>query len=298
MSVVCATCGTSNRDAAMFCIGCAGRLPAFVATGPSALEAMGVPSPAVRTPARAELPRAGVATVAETPAFWLMLGLAGLAGLIALAMAAGGYLFDRRAGAGTPTSTSENLAAAGAARDPAPAASASSATRPAPAAVSAAPPVPAADSIPSPQEWLDKAEELVDSVVPRLTGTSPSTSTPAPLTPLVPAPLARDDIGPDAPARVVAAFYGALAAGDGEAAAAVITPAKRDVGRFSKERMTRFYGSFSEPLSIRSIRQIDAHAVEARYTYRATRSVCEGVALVRTERVADQTVIRSIRANC
>ncbi|HUD31978.1 MAG TPA: hypothetical protein VMR43_03040, partial [Variovorax sp.] len=101
-----------------------------------------------------------------------------------------------------------------------------------------------ADAIPSPQEWLDKAEELVDSVVPRLTGTSPPSS-PAPLTPLVPAPLARDDIGPDAPARVVAAFYGALAAGDGEAAAAVITPAKRDVGRFSKERMTRFYGSFS-----------------------------------------------------
>ncbi|HUD33051.1 MAG TPA: hypothetical protein VMR43_08555, partial [Variovorax sp.] len=149
----------------------------------------------MRMPARVERPRDGVATVAETPAFWLMLGLAGL---VAVAMAAGGYLFDRRAGAGTPTSTSENLAAAGAARDPAPAASASSATRPAPAAVSAAHPVPVADAIPSPQEWLDKAEELVDSVVPRLSGTS--TPAPAPLTPLVPAPLARDDIGPDAPA--------------------------------------------------------------------------------------------------
>jgi hypothetical protein len=62
--------------------------------------------------------------------------------------------------------------------------------------------------------------------------------------------------------------------------------------------MTQFYGSFNEPLEVRSIRQIDAQAVEARYTYRATRTVCEGVALVRTERIGGQTVIRSIRANC
>lgn len=297
MSVVCGTCGTSNRATAMFCIGCAGRLPAFVATGPSALEAMGVPPPSARAPVRVERPRADAVAVAETPAFWLTLGLAGL---IALTAAAGWYLLDRRAGAGpgTPASKRENLAAAGTAPKPSSAMPASAPTRS--AGVATAPSVPAADSIPSPQEWLDKAEELVDSVVPGLTGTSPPSyrSTAVPLTPLVPGPLARNDIGPDAPARVVAAFYGALAAGDGEAAAAIVTPAKRDVGRFSGARMTQFYGSFSEPLSIRSIRQIDAHAVEARYTYRATRTVCEGVALVRTERVAEQTVIRSIRANC
>jgi hypothetical protein len=277
----------------MFCIGCAGRLPAFVATGPSALEAMGVAPPAARAPAREERLRTGVTAVAETPALWLTLSLAGL---IAMAAAAGWYLWDHRTDAGTLASKGGNLAAAGTARSPVSAMPASTATRSTAAAATSSAP----DPIPSPQEWLDKAEELVDSVVPRLTGTLPSSSpsTPAPLTPLVPAPLARNDIGPDAPARVVAAFYGALAAGDGEAAAAVVTPAKRDVGRFSKERMTRFYGSFSEPLSIRSIRQIDAHAVEARYTYRATRTACEGVALVHTERVADQTVIRSIRANC
>lgn len=268
MSVVCETCGTSNRATAMFCIGCAGRLPAFVATGPSALEALGVAPPAARAPVRPARPGSQVAAVAGTPAFWLTLGLAGL---LAVSAAAGWYLLERPRPATAATS-----------RPPAP-----------------TPPVVDA-SIPSPQEWLDKAEELIDSVMPHLTEASPSSSgsTPAPLTPLVPAPLARNDTGPDAPARVVAAFYGALAAGDGEAAAAVITPAKRDIGRFSGARMTRFYGSFSEPLSIRSIRQIDAHAVEARYTYRATRTLCEGIALVRTERVAEQTVIRSIRANC
>lgn len=41
MTVLCANCHTGNRDRAMFCIGCAGKLPAFSATGPSALEAVG-----------------------------------------------------------------------------------------------------------------------------------------------------------------------------------------------------------------------------------------------------------------
>ena len=38
MTVLCANCHAANRDRAMFCIGCAGKLPAFAATGPSALE--------------------------------------------------------------------------------------------------------------------------------------------------------------------------------------------------------------------------------------------------------------------
>lgn len=37
MTVICETCQTANRDKAMFCIGCAGKLPAFAATGPVAL---------------------------------------------------------------------------------------------------------------------------------------------------------------------------------------------------------------------------------------------------------------------
>ena len=40
MSVVCAACKTENRDNAMFCLGCAGKLPAFAPTAPSALESM------------------------------------------------------------------------------------------------------------------------------------------------------------------------------------------------------------------------------------------------------------------
>lgn len=43
MTVLCANCHTANRDRAMFCIGCAGKLPAFAATGPSALDTTGAP---------------------------------------------------------------------------------------------------------------------------------------------------------------------------------------------------------------------------------------------------------------
>lgn len=295
MPVVCEHCGTSNRATAMFCIGCAGRLPAFVATGPSALETLGVTSGAMRGPAvGVARPVGGVASVAETPAFWLTLGVAGL---VALAAAAGWYVLRSRDGTDASAPRVERPAAerrvASAPATPATAATAAtpaSGARPE-AAATASP----SEAKPAPWEWLDKAEELVDGVTNR--STTPAPSAP-PLTPLVPAPMARDDLGPDTPTRVVAAFYGALAAGDGQAAAAVITPAKRDIGRFSGARMTQFYGSFNEPLEVRSIRQIDAQAVEARYTYRATRTVCEGVALVRTERIGGQTVIRSIRANC
>jgi len=39
MPVICATCRTENRDNAMFCRGCAGKLPAFAPTGPAVLQA-------------------------------------------------------------------------------------------------------------------------------------------------------------------------------------------------------------------------------------------------------------------
>ena len=43
MTVICETCRKANRDKAMFCIGCAGKLPAFAATGPAALPTAGGP---------------------------------------------------------------------------------------------------------------------------------------------------------------------------------------------------------------------------------------------------------------
>jgi hypothetical protein len=69
MSLVCAACKTENRANAMFCRGCAAKLPGFAATGPSALEGMKPmrPSPAA---APAAGPTPGMLPI-ETRAFWI-----------------------------------------------------------------------------------------------------------------------------------------------------------------------------------------------------------------------------------
>lgn len=78
MSVVCDVCGTQNRDNAMFCLGCAGRLAAFAPSGASVLEAIEArrlpdagPAPQV-TRGRAALP-------AESSGLWIRLSLVMLA---------------------------------------------------------------------------------------------------------------------------------------------------------------------------------------------------------------------------
>lgn len=57
MTVICQTCQAHNRDKAMFCRGCAAKLPAFAATGPSALETLAPARPRGRAPAVAPSPR-------------------------------------------------------------------------------------------------------------------------------------------------------------------------------------------------------------------------------------------------
>ncbi|MDM0109610.1 hypothetical protein QTH97_32140 [Variovorax sp. J22R24] len=103
---------------------------------------------------------------------------------------------------------------------------------------------------------------------------------------------------PDPQIQAVANFYRALSAADGRTAAAFVVPAKRGLGPFNEANISRFYGSFERPLLIRSIRSIDASVVEAKYSYRVSRTTCEGTAIVETERVGQETLIRRIRANC
>ena len=86
MPVICAVCQTENRDAAMFCHGCARKLPRFAATGPSLLDVMrpkrptGSPEPSALQ-ARAVQP-------AEARGFWIGLGLL----LLAAALGFGGWV--------------------------------------------------------------------------------------------------------------------------------------------------------------------------------------------------------------
>ena len=241
LHVTCAACGRANRPGAMFCIGCAGRLPAFAATGPSALET-----------ARALPPRSGVRSdaaspvlPAETPWFWLRLGLAVLALMMGFI---GWYAYIIH-------------------KDPSPLL-ADKATAPSPSPS----PSPSPASVPGPASG-------------------------APLSPALPPEIPRPTRS-DASVDAVAKFYRALSAADGAAAAALVIPAKRGRGPFQEDKISTFYGSLREPLAIRSIRALDENHVEAKYRYRATRTPCEGTAIVETESVRQQTLIRSIRANC
>ncbi len=73
MSVVCAVCHTENRDNAMFCRGCAGKLPSFAPTGPPALEARHVLQPTDVTTARiaSPAPPAMPGAAPGARAFWI-----------------------------------------------------------------------------------------------------------------------------------------------------------------------------------------------------------------------------------
>lgn len=99
----------------------------------------------------------------------------------------------------------------------------------------------------------------------------------------------------------VQAFYTALAAGDGDAAARLVIPEKRQSGTFSARAMTRFYGKLAEPLSLIGVETIAPNEFRARYTYSASSSSsssrrCDGVAIVRTTNRNGLNLIESIKA--
>jgi len=129
---------------------------------------------------------------------------------------------------------------------------------------------------------------------------------PAPPAPAGPvASAAAPPVAPAAPpaaaltgaAATVQAFYQALAAGDGEAAARWVIPEKRRSGPFSARAMTRFYGSLAEPLRLIEVATIAPDEVRARYTFASSASShCDGVAIVRTQNRRGQPLISSIKA--
>jgi hypothetical protein len=99
----------------------------------------------------------------------------------------------------------------------------------------------------------------------------------------------------------VQAFYTALAAGDGDAAARLVIPEKRQSGTFSARAMARFYGKLAEPLSLIGVETIAPNEFRARYTYSASSSSsssrrCDGVAIVRTTNRNGLNLIESIKA--
>ncbi|MGJ7509857.1 hypothetical protein [Variovorax sp. GT1P44] len=273
MSNVCERCGRSNRTSAMFCIGCTAKLPGFAPSGPSALEAMKALSarPSSAASGAESAPGYGPQPIlpSETKAFWVQLAALGVLMMIGFM----GWFMHVRA---TPAPVREALL-------PAPNATGSQVV---------------ANKAPPPEPTLVTARA--------------STVLPEPDLGQQPNPTAGEmrkpegkpaDASPHQPGRhpqlqAVENFYRALSVADGRSAAAFIIPAKRGIGPFNETNISRFYGSFAQPLRIRSIRAIDANLVEAKYSYRVSRTACEGTALLETEQVGDATFIRRIRANC
>ena len=180
MPVICSVCHTGNRDSAMFCLGCAGKLPAFAATGPSVLELMKSQTPAGDPAARAGRP-AGAAPLwlpSGMFTFWFRMAL--LALLVGVAFV-GWYAYVTRKVPARPADVAtRGVVLTAAAAAPAPPA-------PLPALPLALPQVVALDSS------LASGEELLQ----------PSEAAPAPKPP--PRRATANRAGAPTPVRVVAA---------------------------------------------------------------------------------------------
>lgn len=102
---------------------------------------------------------------------------------------------------------------------------------------------------------------------------------------------------PAAPVTVVERFYAALNRADGDAAARLVIPSKRERGPFSAGEITRFYASLRSPLRLVEALDAGAGVVDVRYEYVGpSGKTCAGRATVTTRRIGDETLIERIQS--
>jgi len=100
------------------------------------------------------------------------------------------------------------------------------------------------------------------------------------------------------PLKVVVSFYQYLGLADGSSAAALVIPEKRGIGPFNERNIGQFFGSMKEPLKVNSVKLLSSDTVEVNYTYRVSKSQCNGKAIVETGYFMGNTLIKKISANC
>lgn len=104
-------------------------------------------------------------------------------------------------------------------------------------------------------------------------------------------------VDPVSAKATVVAFYLALGAGDGIAAAKHVIPDKRQVGPLSAQALSGFYGNLRKPLRLLNVDQVGDNKFRAKYTFEAKNgSVCNGVSVSTVNRVDGRDLIAAIRA--
>jgi hypothetical protein len=104
------------------------------------------------------------------------------------------------------------------------------------------------------------------------------------------------NIAVDQGLSVVKDFYEALSKGLGTEASERIVPEKRGMPQFAASSMSQFYRSLRIPLRLESVQAVGTASYLVHYTYTATRTMCNGRALVKTTVQDGQNYISSIKA--
>lgn len=94
----------------------------------------------------------------------------------------------------------------------------------------------------------------------------------------------------------IRAFYGALGAGQGDAAAALVVPEKTSSGAFAAHNLTRFYGNMKSPVELISIYPDGTSSYMVRYRFTVTRTPCNGRAIVSIVQRNGRSYISEINA--
>ncbi len=84
------------------------------------------------------------------------------------------------------------------------------------------------------------------------------------------------------PATVIRAFYDELSAGNGNEAVKYLSDDMRAKKNFQSDAISKFYGSFSQPLSITGIFPTKDGAYNVYYSYKFSNKVCDGNSTVYT----------------
>ncbi len=105
------------------------------------------------------------------------------------------------------------------------------------------------------------------------------------------------EVLPHDPMSATTAFYSALAAADGEAAAALVVPEKRGRGPFNEQAIHGFYGAMSVPLTLTRTTLRGPDNVRVSYEYKTDKGrQCRGRADIQTIYAYGRTLISKIKA--